>query len=236
MEDNEWSFCSMWTEQIRSGCIHALFNGRLAGDYFFNRVDVSNCPDPILAANQIARIFWQKDVDCYLHDNNDKLAGKGLAELDTMHVLASSTDGTNGKAKTLQIGHSLLPIWVDVFCRSFAVPQWKTEVSRIMDVNFDKLELMLSYSGDMPAGCAALYKKNGVTGLYCLGTLFQSRKRGFARDMLKRVMTKNLFLQTLGSEKLLTFYEKSGFTVAYTKKIYVLRHTTKKGHKNQTLK
>jgi hypothetical protein len=96
-----------------------------------------------------------------------------------------------------------------------------------MDVNFGKLKLLPSYKDDVPAGCAALYEKNGVTGLYCLGTIFQLRGRGLARNMLKRVMSNSLYLHTLGSEKLLPFYEKSGFSVAYSRKIYVLRHTTK---------
>ena len=128
MEDNEWSFCSMWTKQIRSGCIHALINGRLVGDYFFNRVDVSSCPDPVAAANKISVMFLQEDVDCYLHDKVGKLVGKGLAEIDTMHVLAAGSDGSEGNIDAIQIDYSLLPVWVDVFCRSFAVPQWKTEV------------------------------------------------------------------------------------------------------------
>jgi len=237
MEDNEWSFCSMWAERLESGCAQALVNERLDGDYFFNRADVSGCPDPVAAARQIAKTFWQKSMDCYLYDKDGRLAGKGLAQVDAMYVLAAGSGTAAGKTEVVQIDRSLLPLWIDTFCKSFAVPQWKTEVGRIMDASFGRLQLLLSYRDGVPAGCAALYSKNGVTGLYCLGTVSQLRGRGLAREILKSAMSKNLFLQTLGSEGLLPFYEKAGFTVACTKKIYVVQRASKlKGPKNRAVK
>jgi hypothetical protein len=237
MEDNEWSFCSMWAERLRPVCGRALANGRLEGDYFFNRSDVSDCPDTVAAARQIAKMFWRKGMDCYLYDRDGTLAGKGLAQVDTMHVLTASSDGAPKKTEVVRAGRSLLPAWIDLFCGSFAVPRWKTEVERIMRANFERLELLLSYRNGVPAGCAALYRKNGVTGLYCLGTVSQLRGRGLAKEMLKSAMSKGLFLQTLGSQKLLPFYEKAGFVVAYTKKIYVVRCTSKsRGSKNRAVK
>lgn len=176
-------------------------------------------------------------MDCYLYDRDGALAGKGLAQIDTMHVLTAGSGGAPGKTEVVRAGRSLLPAWIDVFCRSFAVPQWKTEVERVMVANFERLELLLSYRGGVPAGCAALYSKNGVTGLYCLGTVSQLRGRGLATDMLKNVLSKGLLLQTLGSERLLPFYENAGFAVAYTKKIYVVRRVGKsKGSKNRAAK
>jgi hypothetical protein len=237
MEDNEWSFCSMWAERLRPGCGRALANGRLKGDYFFNRADVSGCPDPVTSARQIAKMFWLKGMDCYLYDKDGALAGKGLAQIDTMHVLTAGSGGAAGMTKVVHIDRSLLPAWIDVFCRSFAVPHWKAEVERVMGANFERLELLLSYRGGSPAGCAALYSKKGITGLYCLGTVSQLRGRGLAMDMLKSAKSKGLFLQTLGSERLLPFYEKAGFEVAYTKKIYAVRRSSElKGSKNRAVK
>ncbi len=230
MEDNEWSFCSMWTERIRSGCATALLNSKLEGDYFFSRASVSGCSDTAAVAVQVAKVFWKKGLDCYLYDADGSLTGKGLDQIDTMYVLkAGKAGGRTIKTRVLQIDRPLLPVWIDVFCRSFAVPEWKEEVERIMDVNFDRLELLLSYRDKVPAGCAALYSKNGVTGLYCLGTISQLRRKGLANDILATAAQRsdNLFLQTLGSEELLPFYKKAGFVVAYTKKIYVLRRANK---------
>src|SRR5688572_20381597 len=118
MEDNEWSFCSMWTERLRPGCGRALANGRLEGDHFFNRSDVSGCSDPAAAARRIAKMFWRKGTDCYLYDREGALAGKGFAQVDTMHVLAAGHGRRPGKTEVVRAGRALLPAWIDVFCRS----------------------------------------------------------------------------------------------------------------------
>lgn len=217
----------MWAERLRPVCGCALANGRLEGDYFFNRADVSGCPNPVAAARDIAKMFWRKGIDCHLYDRDGVLAGKGLAQIDKMHVLTAGKGGVIGRTEVLRVGRSLLPAWIDVFCRSFAVPQWKKEVERVVSGNAEGLELLLSYRGGIPAGCAALYHKNGLTGLYCLGTISHLRGRGVARSIMRSVMFKGLLLQTLGSERLLPFYEKEGFVVAYTKQIYVLPRPSK---------
>lgn len=70
-----------------------------------------------------------------------------------------------------------------------------------------------------------------------MGTVSQLRGRGLASDILKSAMSKGMFLQTLGSERLLPFYEKAGFEVAYAKKIYVVRRASElKGSKNRAVK
>jgi hypothetical protein len=218
----------MWSKRIRSGCANALFNSKFEDDYFFNRASVSSCSDPAAAARRIAKTFLQKGFDCYLHDSDHSLAGKGFDQIDTMYVLGAGSSGAAGR-KVVRIDRPLLPVWIGVFCRSYSVHEWKGEVERIMNVNFDRLGLWLSYDGKMPAGCAALYCKNGIAGLYCLGTVSQLRKKGLANDILATVakLHDDLFLQTLGSEGLLPFFEKAGLTVVYTKRIYMLRRTTK---------
>ncbi len=225
MEKNEWSFCSMWTERFRvKDCADVLVNATLGGDYFFNRASVSRCADPKTAARQVAQIFWQKGLDCYLYDKEDKLSDLALA--DTMHVLrAGPLKKIAPVDKVIQADSSLLPLWIDIFCKSFAVPEWKPEIERITRSNFGRLVLLLSYKKDMPAGCAALYSRDGVTGLYCLGTVSQLRGRGTATSILASAasLKPKLFLQTLGSEGLLNLYEKAGFKIAYAKKIYILR-------------
>ncbi len=212
----------MWAERAKVGCADALVNNKLKGDYFFNRSRVSDCPDTIVASRRVAKIFWQKGMDCYLHDRTDLLERKGFSQIDTMYVLKSGP-ATTISSKTVVADRQLLPVWIDVFCRAFSVPEWKPEIERIMNASADRMNLLLSYKEGAAAGCAALYSKNSVTGIYCLGTILQLRGRGLARSILKNAarMSENMFLQTLGSEGLLPFYEKAGFEVAYTKKIYV---------------
>jgi GNAT superfamily N-acetyltransferase len=215
----------MWAEHTRVGCADALVNSKLEGDYFFNRSRVSGCPDPVAASKQVAKIFWQKGMDCYLHDREELLEKKGFTQIDTMYVLVKSSAATPAASgKTVVVDLQLLPVWIDVFCKAFSVPEWRHEVERIMDANAGKMTLLLSYKESASAGCAALYTKNGMTGIYCLGTILQMRGRGLARRILQDAaqMSENIFLQTLGSEGLLPFYQKAGFKVAYAKKIYRL--------------
>src|SRR5919202_1161708 len=225
MEGNEWSFCSMWTEDARLGCARALINNRLDGDYFFNRSTVSGCDDPYAAAKHVAaKIYWKRGFNCYLYDREGLLENQGFPQIDTMYVLRSATVGTTSDRTVITADKSILSVWVEVFCRAFSVPEWMAEVERIMRANLSNLTLLLSFKGNMPAGCAALYFRNGMTGLYCLGTIPQFRGTGLATSILKNAarISENLFLQTLSSENLLSFYQKAGFKAAYAKKIYIL--------------
>ena len=225
MEDNEWSFCSMWAEYFRVGCAEALFNSKLEGDYFFNRSKVSGCRDPAFASRRLAKLFWQKGIDCYLYDREGLLEKKEFKQIDTMYVLVKSNRDTEVvSGKTVVVDRELLPIWIDVFCRAFYVPEWKPEVEKIITANAGKMTLLLSYKKKTPAGCAALYATNGLTGMYCLGTIKEMRGMGLARQTLQNAaqMFESIFLQTLATEELLPFYRKAGFKVAYAKKIYKL--------------
>jgi len=81
MEQNEWSFCSMWAEREKAGCAEALVNEKLNGDYFFNRAKVSGCLDFSEATKQVAEIFWRKDLDCYLYDREKLIEKKNFLKL-----------------------------------------------------------------------------------------------------------------------------------------------------------
>jgi GNAT superfamily N-acetyltransferase len=229
MEDNEWSFCAMWTDYARIGCGEALVNNKLEDDYFFNRSKVSGCRYPLATAKRIAaEVFWCKGLDCYLYDRDGLFEKERIPQIDTMYVLRSRGVGKiSGKIVT--VDRSTLSIWIDVFCKAFSVSHWIEEVERVLSVNLNRLTLLLSFKESMPAGCAALYSKNGVMGLYCLGVIPELRRRGLAIRILRHAVSisKNLFLQTLDSGKLLPLYRKAGFGVAYTKKIYIIAKPAK---------
>ncbi|MGI0006127.1 MAG: hypothetical protein ACREAI_06895, partial [Nitrososphaera sp.] len=194
MEDNEWSFCSLWTEELELGSARALVNEKLAGDYFFNRASVAHYP---VDAEEVGKIFWERGMDCHLYFHSPPRA---LKVVDDMYVLRSAASGKSGSA-TSRIERHDLPAWIDVFCGAFGVPEWKSEVERITNKNFEKLELVLSYKDGELAGCAALYAKNNFTGLYCLGTIKKFRGLGIAQGILGYAQARpRLFLQTLDSE------------------------------------
>lgn len=219
----------MWTERTRIGCAETCVNSRLEGDYFFNRSTVSGCPSPYAKAYEVAeKIYWPKNLDCYIYDREGLFETKGFSSIDTMYVLklanveGYSTEKTSDKI--VIVDRSALSIWVEVFCKAFSVPNWRAEVQRIMNANMGNVTLILSYMGSAPAACAALYLRDGVAGIYCLGTIPQLRGRGVAAGILKKAAStsENLFLQTFSSENLLPFYKRVGFKVTYTKKIYIV--------------
>jgi len=226
MENNEWSFCALWTRRVKvSRCAKVLINRLLGDDYFFNRADISSCSDPAESAQQVARIFWREGLECYVYDLAGNLPEKNLLLADKMHVLTGEAvaDVSEVDTSISKVDRSSLSTWVHVFCESFSVPEWSAEVERIMSSNMAKLDLLLAYKDQSPAGCAAIFNHNGATGLYCLGTIAQMRRRGTAEGILKSAMSTSktgpLFLQTLESEGLLPLYLKAGFRIAYTKKI-----------------
>src|SRR5690349_643596 len=136
MEDNEWSFCSMWADYIRIDCAEVLINVNLDGDYFFNRSRLVSfkgyCNDDI-AIKQAAEIFWSRGLDCYIYGMDGALSeSKDLSHIDTMYVLQRSEDiaettTTNITTFVAPTAESLLTSWIDIFCSAFSVPDWKAE-------------------------------------------------------------------------------------------------------------
>jgi hypothetical protein len=229
MEENEWAFCSLWSKKIKINCATALINPKLTDDYFFNRATIENCEIPYL---QVANVFWKAGIDCHLYFKVQP--PKCLCTVDTMYVLrlVKNDADLNSRIKVRLSKSSDVTTWIDLFCRSFSVPEWKDEVSRIIRANTNKIDLLLAYKGSTPAGCAALFKKSDLIGLYCLGTVPMQRSKGVAASILKYASALAeerklpLFLQTFGSEKLLGLYRAKGFEVVYTKAICAVPKAT----------
>lgn len=224
MEDNEWSFCRLWTDRLRvDDCADVLVNARLAGDYFFNRARTEGCPDK--TEGSVAAEFWNRQMDCYLYFRSESKH----QVVDKMYTLwlknhKAIQDSLDGHV----IDKARIPVWVQTFCRAFDVA-WEDEVSRIMNASFDRLDLLVCYVNGRPAGCAALFGKNNVTSLYCLGTIPEFRGRGVAKSLIREsasIASKHgsdfLFVQSLESEGSLAFYQKAGFQVVYQKTICLL--------------
>ncbi len=222
MEENEWAFCSLWSKRIRIDCATALLNPTLKDDYFFNRATIENCDIPY---SQVASVFWKEGMDCHLYFKVQP--PRELRTVDTMYILKSvkKEAGLNRSVKVRLAKPSDATTWVDLFCKSFSVLEWKGEVSHIIAANSNKMDLLLAYKGNTPAGCAAIFNKSDLMGLYCLGTVPMQRSKGVAASILNYAKTfaadhnLPLFLQTFGSEKLLDLYRARGFEVVYTKSI-----------------
>jgi GNAT superfamily N-acetyltransferase len=243
MEYNESDFCSLWTQHIRiRNCADLFINEKLAGDYFFNRLNNVACPDIEAVIEKTIRIFSKRVLNSYVYiSDNDRdleniLLKRGFSLIDTMQVLKSDLTNFENDEYNIQVTkidlHSL-PVWIDVFCKSFDARDWKSEVEKVVKLHFKELTLLVSYINDnyrkIPSGCVALFNRYNLMGLYCLGTLSSFRGQGIAKRMIKislRVARQEnlgfLFLQTFSKEGLIQFYKNLGFQIAYKKKIYAL--------------
>jgi GNAT superfamily N-acetyltransferase len=240
MESNEFYFCSLWTERLKiRNCADILLNEKLTQDYFFNRLTNMTCSDTGSAIDESVRIFLSKGTNCYVYvtDENRKLErmllGKRFTLIDSMAVLKSTTkniESDNHGVDVIKIDKESIPIWVDVFCHAFDVLDWKYEVERIINSHFKELILLVSFlnnKANNPVGCAALFHKSSLIGLYCLGTVPAFRGQGIATKMIKVALglakqreLNFIFLQAFANEGFLGFYNKIGFQTIYKKKVY----------------
>lgn len=244
MEANEAAFCSLWTRHIKiHDCADLFINVNLAEDYFYNRLNPFECDDIRGIIENAARLCYRMGMDCfvYTHDDNTEVQNSlteiGFDWIDTMHVLNSEPKKQvrydDDKIKVIHVDADSVPRWIDTFCKSFNVIQWKHEVRRVVSTHLKELDLLLSYirvknSFDTVTGCAALFSNEGLAGLYCLGTIMQFRGQGIARKMIDFSMQtacqqrlEMVLLQTFSSEGLLSLYTNLGFRPVYKKRVYL---------------
>ncbi len=253
MEHNEATFCSLWTEHIRiNDCTNLFVNEKLGDDYFFNRISNTLCcyngvaddndGTAITALQNSVRVFSKRGLKCFVYiDDSDALIEAILLKnkftlLDTMQGFRSNINKMrleNHKIHVDKIGMDLLPLWIDVFCKSFNALDWKSEVHRILETHFDELTFLIGYiksnSSQIPAGCALLFNKHKVNGLYCLGTVQPFRRQGLAGkiveaslDIAKKQNNSFLVCQAFTNEGFAEVYKKLGFQLVYKKKIYTI--------------
>jgi hypothetical protein len=252
MECNESTFCSLWTEHIKiNECTDLFINEKLGDDYFFNRVNNILCclnvdHDANIAARLVLRnsirLFSERRLKCFVYiDDSDSVLESILLKnkftlLDTMQAFRSNIDKVQYQNQSIyvdKIGMDLVPVWIDVFCKSFDALELKSEVQRILKEHFNKLTLLIGYvtrnSSQIPAGCALLFNTARLTGLYCLGTIESFRHQGLARkiigssiDIASQQSASLLICQAFTKQGFAEFYKRLGFQLVYKKKIYVL--------------
>ena len=247
MEKNETGFCSFWTDHIRiHDCADLFVNDKLNGDYFFNRLNPFTYPfDTMEVIEEAVRVCMREGTDCYVHIHDktnyeSSLLHAGFKLIDTLQILKAKSyksEHENAKINVVRVDLTSIPNWVDTFCRSFDVLEWKPEVKKIIDLHFNKLILLLALihvrTQPQVGGCAALYANHGVMGLYCLGTISDYRGLGLAKKMVgfsleiaQQQGVSPLFLHTFTNDGLFPFYKKLGFRIVYKKKVYALKRNS----------
>jgi GNAT superfamily N-acetyltransferase len=250
IENNETVFCSLWTSLITIGeCADIFINRNLFFDYFFNRWN-SLCSNNVQSTiEEVIDTFLKMKINCclYIKDNRNYrnsnleqlLIKKGFSHIDslqTMVLYTNESHNLDAHSERKTQGFDIInndkasqDLWCELFCRSFDVFQWRYEVKKIVNNNFNRLVLLASYLENRPVGCCALFEHDNILGLYCLGTLHSFRHAGFASKMILRCLEiarergfDFIILQTFESENLIEFYLKNKFETLYTKKLYAL--------------
>ena len=237
MEDNENSFVALWSEKVQLDCAVLYANSVMNDDQFFNRVtDIDiNC--------EFSRMLESAEKEFVKHNarpfvyslSNNKLKNavteRNYLLYDFMHVLQFNNSQLQ-VPESITVRHvdtNNICDWIDVFCEAFQTENWRNEITRIVTNALNKIQFYLAYYNAKPVGCVALFEKNGLLGLYSLGTLSKYRGRGIGTALIvkaaeiAREKKLALYLQTFRADGFLDFYAKRGFTEVYVKEIYAKR-------------
>ena len=231
IESNDLGFTAIWSNTTQLECGTLFMNTNLPDDLFFDKLANITCLSEKMIDETID-IFHQNKMRPFVYTLNNPvleefLLKKNFKFYDTQHVLKKRAISDN---KTSYVHHmekkdSLL--WAEVFCKSYDCYEWIKEVNDIVRMSLSQVEYLVD--AEYNASCVALYEKNSILGLYCLGTLPEKRKKGLAKLLinhaLNKVKTKNLdflMLETYQRDDLLGFYSKLGFEKLYEKKIYTI--------------
>lgn len=231
IEENEFGFTGMWSKMTKLECGLFFANPNLPNDLFFDKLTNITCLSEKMIDETL--VLFEKNKTqpfVYVLDNpklEELLRKKNFILYDTHHMLKKSatSDVECGPVHHITRKDSLL--WTEVFCKSYDCLDWIEEVNSIVRNSISDVEYLVD--SDYNASCVALYEKNSILGLYCLGTIPEYRKKGIAKSLinhaLNQVRHKNLdflMLETYAHDNLLKFYSNLGFEQIYEKKVYTI--------------
>jgi GNAT superfamily N-acetyltransferase len=239
INDNESSFCYLWSRVYQKiDCVELFSNDKLGDDYFFNRLNIRYPCNDVVEILKSLKGKRTSDINpYYIHlicDNKNSF-NLSLPKFGTMRILGFDVDNyvmnTIKDIEIEEVDKQDLEEWIDIFCNSFDSLSVKNEVTSIISKHYRKLTLFVArYNLNQrtrPAGCCLLFEKNNNIGLYCLGTVQDFRKKGVARQLIGNAIKiakdndySTLIMQTLTEEKYDEFYKKLGFRTIYEKKLF----------------
>jgi GNAT superfamily N-acetyltransferase len=245
IDENESSFCSLWSRTHQKiDCVELFLNPKLGDDYFFNRLNIKNsCSNISDILNSIKSSHTNYHDNLYIHlilnnENRDKFKFS-IPKFGTMKVLGLDLNNKNAlDSNNIDIDTDVIDNknhlynWIDVFCRSFDLIHIEDEVTNIISKYYKKLTLLIAHHHYLDqvkyfVGCCLLYEKEESIGLYCLGTIQDFRRKGVARELIAsavRIAKNNghnlLIVQTLTKEGYEEFYKMLGFRSIYDKTLY----------------
>jgi GNAT superfamily N-acetyltransferase len=231
IESIDLGFTEIWSKTTQLECGTLFMNTNLPDDVFFDKLTNITCLSEEMMDETID-IFQKNHMRSFVYTLNNPrleefLLQKNFKFYDTQHVLKKRTISESETSQVHHIEKKDSLIWAEVFCKSYDCYEWIDEVNNIVRNSFSQVEYLVDTNYN--ASCVALYEKNSIMGLYCLGTLPEKRKKGLAKLLinyaLNKVKIKNLdflMLETYQRDDLLGFYSKLGFEKVYEKKIYTI--------------
>lgn len=231
IESNDLGFTSIWSNTTQLNCGTLFMNTNLPDDLFFDKLTNVTCLSEKMI-DETLDVFHKNNMRPFVYTLNNPLLEEFLLKknfklYDTQHVLKKQIilDSKTSYVRHIEKKDSFL--WAEIFCKSYDCCDWIDEVNNIVRDSISQVEYLVD--AEHNASCVALYEKNSILGLYCLGTLPEKRKKGLAKLLinhaLNKVKTKNLdflMLETYQRDDLLGFYSKLGFEKLYEKKIYTI--------------
>jgi GNAT superfamily N-acetyltransferase len=229
IESNDNGFTGIWSNAEQLECGTLFLNSKLSDDLFFNKLTNITCTSEKMVEESIGK-FQKNSSKPYIYSLNypefeNMLEKKGFVYYETQHVLKKRTIPPK-KSKCIKIGHGDISIWTRIFCDAYDCQEWATSVRSILENSLSSVDY---YMDESNSSCMALYEKNSILGLYCLGTIPNKRRQGTARSLidyaLYEVNSRNLeflMLETYEKDNLLKFYSNLGFDSIYTKKIFTI--------------
>jgi GNAT superfamily N-acetyltransferase len=229
LEEIDTSFTGLWASSVALKCGTFFFNSDLSNDIFLDKLTNITCISNEMLDDALA-LFAKHGSTPYVYTLNypeleENLLKKNFRLYDVQHVLTKVPDSTKiSKVRMISSDDSML--WSKTFCYAYDCHDWLAPVDRIVKKS---IPLVGYYVDDSISSCVALYEKNSMLGLYCLGTIPSMRKKGlaislidFALNEVKKRNLESLMLETYQRDGLLDFYLKLGFKEIYQKNIYTI--------------
>lgn len=241
LEENERQFFSIWSKQVVKKQLILLYNPKLSDDPLFNhalqKTEATLTSEDLHYVKSFYRELNIKPSIFVLENKLSKtlkhlLSEAGFKASDKLVTMCAPTYRSilpNPELKIKPCSEGELAEWIKVFIEVFSTPSWLNELEKITRklIKNPNCTLYLARYKNIPAGLAARYRSNGVSGIYCLGTAPNLRNRGVGSYLITYLTSEayregdqNICLQTLLSEKLARFYTRLGFKRTHSKVIY----------------
>ncbi len=229
VEENDLGFTSIWSKPIQLECGILFINQQLPNDIFFDKLTNITCTSEKML-DDVVSLFRKYNMRPFVYsldypDLESLLSTKSFVHYDTQHVLAKKTMPPT-KPNVRKISHEDSMLWARAFCQAYDCQEWLEAVDGIVKNSLTSVEYILDESG---SSCMALYQKNSIMGLYCLGTVPGMRNKGLATSLIdfaihevNQKKLEFLMLETYEKDNLLAFYTKLGFEKLYQKKVYTI--------------